>query len=56
MRRDQAFKKDVQLNPQRIRILRRPQTTYIMPPTPEIKKVNKKLAELPIGNLGPIQP
>ena len=30
--RDQAFKKDVQLNPQRLRILRRPQTTYITPP------------------------
>jgi len=27
-----------------------------MPPTPEIKKVSKKLVELPIGNLGPIQP
>jgi len=27
-----------------------------MPPALEIKKVNKKLAELPIGNLGPIQP
>jgi len=33
MRKDQAFKKDIQLNPQRIRILRRPQTTYITPPT-----------------------
>ena len=30
--RDQAFKKDIQLNSQRIYILRRPQTTYITPP------------------------
>jgi len=54
MRRDQAFKKNVQLNLQRIRILHRPQTTYIIPPVPKIKKGSKKLAELPIGNLGPI--
>ena len=55
IRKDQAFEKDVQLNLQQICILRRPQTTYVMPPALEIKKVNKKLAELPAGNLGPIQ-
>ena len=54
--RDQAFKKDIQLDPQRIRILYRPQTIYVMPPALKIKKVSKRLAELPIGNLGPIQP
>jgi len=32
VRRDQAFEKDVQLDSQRIRILRRPQTTYVTPP------------------------
>ena len=35
MRRDQAFKEDILLNPQRVRILRRPQTTYIIPPALE---------------------
>ena len=55
MRRDQAFKKDIQLNPQRIRILRRPQTTYITPPAPETQKISSNLAKSPIENLGPTQ-
>ena len=36
MRRDQAFEKDIQLDPQQIHILRRPQIAYTMPPTTEI--------------------
>ena len=35
MRRDQAFKEDVLLNPQQVRIPRRPQTTYIILPALE---------------------
>ena len=55
MRRDQAFKKDVQLNPQRICILRRPQTTYVTLPAPEIQKISSNLAKSPVENVGPIQ-
>jgi len=49
MRRDQAFKKDIQLNPQRVRILRRPQTINIALPALKTQEVSNKLA-----GLGPI--
>jgi len=49
MRRDQVFKKDIQLNSQRVRILRRPQTTDVAPPVLETQEVSNK----PAG-LGPI--
>ena len=38
-RRDRAFEKDVQLNPQRIHILHRPQVTHIMPPIAKVQEV-----------------
>ena len=50
MRRDQAFEKDVQLDPQRTRILRRPQTTYVTPPAPETQEVGSDLAKFPTEN------
>ena len=56
MRRDQAFEKDVQLDPQRIRILRRPQTAYVTPPVLETQEVSSGLAESPMESLGPTQP
>jgi hypothetical protein len=56
IRRDQAFEKDVQLDPQRIRILRRPQATYITPPAPQTQEVDSDLPKSPVENLGPTQP
>ena len=53
--RDQAFKKDIQLNPQQVYILHRPQTTYTMPPIPKTQGVSTNLPKSPIENLGPIQ-
>ena len=55
MRRNQAFKKDIQLNPQQICILYYPQTTYVTLPAPEIQEINSDLAKSPIENLGPPQ-
>ena len=55
MCRDQAFKKDIQLDPQQIYILCRPQITYTMPPTTKTQRVSKKPAKTPIENLGPMQ-
>ena len=56
MRRDLAFEKDAQLDPQRIRILRRPQTTPVMPPVPETQKSSDNLPRSPTRNLDPVQP
>jgi len=55
MCKDRAFKKDVQLNPQQIHILCRPQIAYIMPPTTKTQKVNKELAKTPTENLSLMQ-
>jgi len=56
MCRDQAFKKDIQLNSQQIRILRRPQTTYVTLPASKTQKVSSNPEKPPIGSLGPMQP
>src|SRR6266567_1858140 len=53
--RDWAFKKDIQLNPQRIHILRRPQVTNIIPPITKVQEVNKEPVKLPIRNQATIQ-
>ena len=53
MRRDQAFEEDVLLDPQRVRILRRPQTTYVIPPALETQEVGSNLPKPPIENPGP---
>ena len=53
MRKDQAFKKNVQLNPQQICILCCPQTIYVIPPETNIQKVNKEPAKTPTKDLGP---
>ena len=55
MCKDRAFKKDVQLNPQQIHILCRPQIAYIMPPATETQEVSKEPAKTPTKNLGPMQ-
>src|SRR6266699_1859520 len=49
-RRDRAFEKDVQLDPQRIRILRRPQVTNAMPPVTEVQEVSREPVKLPTRN------
>ena len=55
MHKNQTFKKDIQLDPQRIYILHRPQFTHAMPPTTKIQKINKELAKTPTENLNPMQ-
>jgi len=55
MRRDQAFKKDVQLNSQRICILRRPQTTHVTLPALKTQEVSSDPKKPPMGSLGPMQ-
>src|SRR6266571_2625922 len=53
--RDWAFKKDIQLNPQQICILRRPQVTYIILPVTKTQEVSKELVKLFIRNRATIR-
>ena len=50
MYRDQAFEKDIQLNPQQICILCRPQITHTIPPIAKVQEVSKELVKLPMRN------